>query len=162
MRTLGKLFFLFTVISVIELYLLFELAQMTSWAVTIATVLVPGIAGAWLARREGAKALRSIREALLLGQEPTDAIMNGAAVLVASTLLIAPGVLTDVAGLCLLLPGVRRPVLGFARRRIREAVDRRLRSGNVVVFGGAPYVPRYDEGPHEIIDAEDIPRPGRP
>jgi UPF0716 protein FxsA len=158
MRTLGKLFFLFTVVSAVELYLLFRLAQWTSWPVTIATVLVPGMLGAWLAKREGARVLRQIREAMVLGQEPAQVFLDGAAVLVASAFLIAPGVLTDVTGLLLLAPPVRRRVIAIVGRYIRKAIDRRLQNGNLFVFAGPGGGPRFDESPYEVIDAEDIPR----
>jgi UPF0716 protein FxsA len=161
MKTVGKLFFLFTVVTFLEVYLLLELTNLTSWWVTVATVFVPGILGAWLARREGSRAIRQIREAMLLGQEPARAILDGVIVLVASVLLITPGVLTDVTGLLLLIPPIRRRVAEVAGRRFRAYVDRKLQSGSIFVYGGGGAGPRYDDGPFEIIDAEDVPKPAR-
>jgi UPF0716 protein FxsA len=160
MKTVGKLFFLFTVVSFVELYLLLELAKLTSWWVTVATVLVPGLLGAWLAKREGARALRQIRDSVVLGQEPARAILDGVVVLVASVLLIAPGVLTDVTALFLLLPPIRRRVVEIAGKRVRAYIDKRLRNGSIVAYGGGMKGPVFDEAPYEIIDAEDLPKPG--
>jgi UPF0716 protein FxsA len=159
MKTLGKLFLLFTVVSIVEVYLLLELAKATSWWVSVATVLVPGMVGAWLAKREGARALRQIREAVVLGEEPARAILDGVIVLVASVLLITPGVLTDITGILLLVPPVRRRVREIAGRRVRAYIDRKMERGSVLVYGGGSRSPTFDEGPFEIIDAEDVAKP---
>ena len=154
MKIVARLFLLITLVTVVELYLLLKLAEVTSWWVTAAMVLVPGLLGAWLAKREGTKALRGIREAMTLSREPTGAILDAVMVLLAGAFLITPGVLTDLAGLALLVPPVRHAAAGVVRRRVRGAIDRGFASGaiNVVDFG------RHEPGSYEVIDAEDIPR----
>ena len=155
MKLLARLFLLFTLVTIVELYLLLKLAEVTNWWVTVAMVVVPGLVGAWLAKREGIKAFRGIREAASLTREPTGAILDGVIVLLAATLMITPGVLTDLTGLALLLPPVRRRVAVVVRTRFRRWLDRHVASGPVNVdlgrFGGG--------GTYEVIDAEDIPRP---
>jgi UPF0716 protein FxsA len=158
MRTVAKLFFLFTVVTAIEVFLLLKLAEATSWWVTVATIFVPGLLGAWLAKREGARAFREVLAALSLQREPTGAIVDGAIVLVASVLLITPGVLTDLTGLMLLVPPVRRTAGAYARRRLTRAIDRRFSSGSVRVFGVGGFG-GDGGGDFEVIDAEDIPKP---
>lgn len=151
MRVLGKLFLLFTVVSAVELYLLFKLAQITSWWVAVAMVLVPGMLGAWLAKREGAKAFRAIVAALTAGREPATAFLDGAIVLVASAFLVTPGTLTDIVGLLLLIPAVRARVRGVVGHRIRRAIEQRVASGEIHVFS-----PRGFGDSYEVIDADDI------
>ena len=146
MKTVARLFLLMTIVTMVELFLLLKLGQVTSWWVSVAMVVVPGLVGAWLARREGARALGAIREAMSLQREPAGAILDGVLVLVAAVLLITPGVLTDLTGLALLLPPVRQVVREYAKRRLRSALDRRITSGSVHVGG------------YEVIDAEDIPK----
>lgn len=157
MKTIAKLFFLFTLVSAIEVFLLLELTRATSWWVTLITIFVPGVLGAWLAKREGGRAFRQVIAAISLQTEPTGAIVDGAIVLCASVLLIAPGVLTDVTGLLLLVPPVRRVAREYAKRRLRRAIDRKLSSGafRVVDMGGFGAA---GGGGGEIIDAEDIPK----
>lgn len=157
MRVIAKLFLLFTVVSMVELYLLLQLAHLTSWWVTVVTVLVPGLAGAWLAKREGARAIREVKAAISLQREPTGAIVDGAIVLVAATLMIAPGVLTDLTGLALLIPPVRRVAAGYLRKRIRRAIDRRMSSGSFRVMDLGRFA-GGDMG-YDVIDADDIPKP---
>jgi UPF0716 protein FxsA len=147
LKTVGKIFLLISVVTVVELFLLLKLAEVTSWWISAAMVIVPGLVGAWLLKREGTRAFRAVREALGLRREPGGAILDGAIVLVAGTLLITPGVLSDLTGLALLLPPVRRVVREYARRRFAKALDRRLAATSVHVGG------------FEVIDADDIPRP---
>lgn len=163
MKTIGKIFLLFTIVTTVELFLLLELARYTSWWVSVATIVVPGIVGAWLLKREGAKALRAVTEAVSLQREPAEAILDGLLVLVASVLLITPGVLSDLTGLALLVPAIRAVARDLIRRRVRLMIDSRLSQGSFHVstfngFGGAPFGGRHGG---EVIDAEDIPKPGR-
>lgn len=163
MKTIGKLFLLFTVVTTVELFLLLKLADVTSWWVSAAMIVVPGLVGAWLLKREGAKAFRAVAEAMSLQREPTTVILDGMLVLVAAVLLITPGVLTDLTGLALLIPAVRGFAREAIRRRVRSAIDQRLSSGSIRTstfdgFGRSPY---RDAGGSEVIDAEDIPKPRR-
>jgi UPF0716 protein FxsA len=160
MRTLAKLFTLFTLVTVIELFLLVELAELTSWWVTIATVIVPGLLGAWLAKREGSRAIRQVREALTLQQEPSRAIIDGAIVLVASVFLLTPGVLTDVAGLLLLVPPIRARVRSYVAARVGAAIRNRIESGSIQFAGASRARSPFDDGSFEVIDADEIPKPG--
>ena len=80
-------------------------------------------------------------------------MLDGAIVLVAGTLLITPGVLTDLTGLMLLIPPVRRGVGEYARRRVRRAIDQRLASGSIRMGEFGPF---GGDGSFEVIDAEDI------
>ncbi len=160
MKIVARLFVLFTVVTVIELFLLLELAHYTNWWVTIAMIILPGIVGAWLARREGTRALGEISKALSLQREPAGAILDGVLVLLAAAFLITPGVLTDLAGVALLIPPVRRIVNNYTRVRIRRAIDARMSDGrfSVVNVGSAAFG-GFDAGEsYDVIDAEDIPK----
>ena len=78
--------------------------------------------GAWLIRREGAKAWRALDQAARSGRMPTREIADGIVVLVGGGLLLVPGFVTDVVGLVLVLPFVR-PV---ARNLLAAVISRRL------------------------------------
>lgn len=142
---LGRLFLLFTLVPLVELYLLVMIGGWVGVAPTIALVAVTGMLGAWLAKREGRKALASYQEALTQGRMPEDGIISGLLILVGGVLLIAPGVLTDVTGLALMIPPIRRGVAKLVMRR----VERRIGSGELRVMhmvagsatGSAPWGP---------------------
>lgn len=157
----------FTVVPFIELYLLLAIGRQVGLWPTLAMVLVTGVVGASLARREGGRVMRSWRESLARGQVPEEGILSGALVLVGGALLVAPGVFTDLMGLLLLIPPTRRLVA----RWLRRALERRVRDGSVRVTtfgsgggfggfytsrggssaGGGPFAGgssgRFDEGP---------------
>jgi UPF0716 protein FxsA len=117
---LGKLLLLFTVIPVVELYLLITIGQNVGAGPTIALVLVTGFLGAWLARREGSRVLRSWQGSLARGEIPKEGVISSVLVLVGGVLLVTPGVVTDVMGLVLLLPWTRRSVANVIRRRLEQ------------------------------------------
>lgn len=76
-------------------------------------VLGSGVAGVAILRRQGL-ALERLRG----GRAGLAGAGDAGLLALASVLLILPGLLTDVLGLALLVPGVRRWVVGFARRRM--------------------------------------------
>lgn len=123
------LFLAFTVVPLLELYLLISIGQWAGAGPTIGLVLVTGLLGAWLAKREGRRVMRSWRAAVAQGRLPEDGILNGALVLVGGVLLITPGVLTDAVGLLLLIPPTRRWIAAGLRR----ALARRMEAGTLRV-----------------------------
>jgi UPF0716 protein FxsA len=116
---LFRLFLLFTLIPLVELILLVWIALQTNWMVTLAMIFLPGLLGAWLARREGLRCLREVRRQVLQGELPSGTLLEGLLILVAGALLITPGVLTDLAGFALLIPPVRRRVGRWLTERLR-------------------------------------------
>jgi len=117
-----RLFLAFTVIPILELALLVRVGGWLGLVPTIAIVLSTGIIGAWLARREGLRALRAIQAEAASGRVPADELIHGLLILVAGIVLITPGVLTDLAGLLLLV----RPVRGGLVRRLKGAFAGRI------------------------------------
>lgn len=105
---LARLFLFFTIFPLVELSLLLLLGQKTSVATTVAFVLITGVLGAILLRWQGLQALRKVQQDLQQGQMPTDSLVDGLLVVVASLLLISPGVITDLVGITLLVPWFRR------------------------------------------------------
>lgn len=109
---------------------------------TLALLLVESALGAWLVRREGARAWRALSRALSSGSMPAGELSDAALVLVGGTLLLTPGFLTDVAGFAFVLP-FTRPV---ARRLLSGLIRRRL------LGGGAPFGPRGSVVPGSVIE----------
>lgn len=65
------------------------------------------VLGIYLLQREWRKAWRSLSAALTSGQLPSGQLADASLVLMGGVLLVVPGLLTDVAGLLLLLPFTR-------------------------------------------------------
>jgi UPF0716 protein FxsA len=121
---LGRLLLLFTVVPLLELYLLIEVGSHLGAGVTVVLIALTGGVGALLARMQGFRVLVQIRERLAQGRLPADELLSGGLVLAGGLLLVTPGILTDAVGLALLLPFVRLRVAewvkDFLRRKIEE------------------------------------------
>ena len=151
---LGKLLLLFTVIPVVELYLLITIGQNVGAGPTIALVLVTGFLGAWLARREGSRVLRSWQGSLARGEIPKEGVISSVLVLVGGVLLVTPGVVTDAMGLVLLLPWTRRWIAGVIRRRLEQRMGVQGIVGDPSMFVGTSDAFGMNGPPGSVIDVE--------
>jgi len=110
---------LFIAVPVAELWLLFAVADWLGpggGLATLALVILTGMAGASLAKIQGLKVITAIQTDLARGQMPTDHLISGLLVLAGALLLVTPGMLTDAAGLLLMIPGNRRLLISPVRR----------------------------------------------
>lgn len=164
---LGRLFLLFTLVPLLELVLLIEVGELIGLVPTILLVVVTGVAGASLARREGARTWREVRLELGRGRIPGRELLSALLVLLAGALLVTPGVLTDAVGLLVLLRPARQRVVELLRDRLMEKME----AGELHVFAaGGGRTERSDgeapEGWHrrpeddrdEETDGDDEPR----
>jgi UPF0716 protein FxsA len=78
--------------------------------------------GAWLMKREGLTTWRRAQRQVDAGVVPGKELVDGALIVLAGALLVAPGFITDALGLLLLLPPVRAGVRSFSRRRLQRRV----------------------------------------
>lgn len=164
---LGRLFLLFTLVPLVEIFLLVQLGSLLGPWATVGLVAVTGLAGAALARREGRKALASYQAALAKAQLPEDGIVSGLLILAGGVMLITPGVLTDVFGLAMMVPPIRRA----AAKLVKDRLQKRISSGSISVmqigaggfgmsgFGGAGFGgPGFGSGAGQpegvVVDAE--------
>jgi UPF0716 protein FxsA len=113
-----RLFLLFTLLPLIELYLLIKVGSYLGAGLTILLVLGTGIAGAYLARLQGWRTWRRMQENLRKGVAPTGDVVDGILILAAGLLLVSPGVITDIIGLALLLPPMRAAFKAYLRRKL--------------------------------------------
>ena len=113
-----RLLALFTLVPLLELFLLVELGKRMGFVPTLALVLFTGVLGAALARSQGLRVLRQVQAEVAKGNLPTEALLDGLMIFIAGAVLLTPGLLTALTGFFLLLP--------FGRRLIRRQVSRRL------------------------------------
>lgn len=103
----GRLLLLFIAVPLIDLIALLRVGRLLGFWPTLALVLLMGTLGAALARAQGLRTLTRINNDLAAGRMPSDALADGALILLAGALLVTPGFLTDIVGLALLIPPVR-------------------------------------------------------
>lgn len=113
---------LFVVVPLLELGLLVAIGGRVGLVPTVALVVVTGILGATLARRQGLATLDRLRETIGEGRVPHQELVDGALILVAAAFLLTPGLITDSVGFALLVP----PVRAALRRRVAAWVGRRF------------------------------------
>ena len=104
------LFLLFVGVPLVELWLLLQVGERVGAMPTIALVIGTGVLGANLARREGMRTIEKINATMAQGQMPHEALLDGLAIFLGGTLLLTPGILTDILGFSLLIP-FTRPLL---------------------------------------------------
>lgn len=108
----------FIIVPLVELFLLLQLAQLTSVSTTLAIVIITGIIGTFLARREGINAWFRFRSALDEGRVPSREIQDGLMIVFAAALLLTPGLLTDALGFALLIPASRNLIRRYLLARM--------------------------------------------
>ncbi len=124
------LFVAFILVPIAELWVLIQVGQVLGVLPTLVLLVVDSLIGAWLLRREGARAWRAFRAALSERRVPAREVADGALVLFGGALLLTPGFLTDALGLLCILP----PTRAVLRRLLTGVVAARL--GVVGVVGG--------------------------
>jgi UPF0716 protein FxsA len=121
-RWLAWVFLALLIVPVVEIAAIIAVGRVIGGWPTVALLVIESLLGAWLVRREGAKAWSALREALTTGRMPSRQLADAALVLIGGTLLLTPGFLTDVVGFFFVLPFTRP----LARAVLQRAVERRL------------------------------------
>jgi len=124
-----RLFILFAVVPVIEVYLLIKVGSLIGPLPTVALLLSISLAGAWLVRHQGFEIMRRIQSELAQGRLPAAELLDGAMVLVGGVLLLTPGFFTDFLGLFFLIPFTRAVI----KQLVRLWLQRRLSRGTITI-----------------------------
>lgn len=160
---------LFLVLPAIELALIIKVGGLIGVWPTLGLMVLSAMVGSWLMRQQGAAALAELQRAFSEFRDPTGPLAHGALIVLAGALMVAPGFVTDISGLVLLIPQVRTMLLRALASRVRVT-----RAG----FGFPPPPdmhpaedpargPRRGMGNNPVIDGEFIelddtaPRPPR-
>jgi UPF0716 protein FxsA len=108
---------LFIIVPIAELAILIQVGQLIGVWWTIALLIADAVLGSMLARSQGRAVWRRFNVALQAGRPPAREVLDGTLVLFGGALLLAPGFLTDVFGILLLLPPTRAFVRAVLVRR---------------------------------------------
>lgn len=139
---------LFVILPMVELALLLEIGKLVGVFPTVALIVVTGVLGASLARLQGLATLARMRAALAEARLPHREIVEGVLILLASAVLLTPGVLTDAAGFSLLVPPIRRKLADLLIERFQ---------GKLQIATASPFEPARprDTGPEAgVVDVE--------
>lgn len=119
-----KLFLLFTLIPIAELYLLIKIGGMIGAFNTVLIILVTAIVGAYLTKSQGFIVINRIQQALNEGRMPGSELLHGLCVLLGGFTLLTPGFITDFFGLSMLLPPIREIYVRLAERLIKNKIHK--------------------------------------
>ena len=134
---------LFLAIPAAEIYLFIEVeGQIGTWP-TIAMIFGTAMIGGAILRYQGRQMIERAREQVARHEMPVAEIAQGAVLVVAALLLLTPGFITDAFGALLLIPFLRRLVLGLLLLAIRARLRGKHRPAGP---GGA--------APGKVIDGE--------
>jgi UPF0716 protein FxsA len=140
---MALLVLLFILLPIAEIYVIIKVGEAIGILPTLALLIVDGFLGAALARSQGRAAWARFNRALAEGRVPGREVFDGAMIIVGGAFLLAPGFITDVIGLLLILPPTRAAFRGLVARMARRRITVAPRT---IFFGGgqrgAP--PPYD------------------
>ena len=99
-------------------------AGQVGWLAALALIFLVSMVGAYLVRRQGAMALVRIQEALSRRESPDAELLDGVFIFMAGVLLFIPGFLSDLVGLVLLIPPLRKAfgpwLLAYLKSRVES------------------------------------------
>ena len=116
----------FIVVPIAELFVIIQVGELIGVWPTLLLLLLDAIVGSWLLKREGRAAWRRFNEALAERRMPGKEVADGFLVILGGALLIAPGFLTDILGVLLLIP---------VTRAVFRRILRRWTVGRVAIVG---------------------------
>jgi UPF0716 protein FxsA len=134
---------LLIIVPVVELFVFVQVAQWIGVWEALLLLIAVSMLGAWVVKVQGLGVVRRISADLSNRRVPAGSMVDGALLLVAGTLLLVPGFLTDLVGLVLLVPvarvGIRNGLIG---RWTRKYLPRTVR-----MRPDSPPPPRPPAGP---------------
>ena len=152
---------LFLAIPAAEIYLFIEVGgQIGTWP-TIAMIFGTAMIGGAILRYQGRQMIERAREQVARHEMPVAELARGAVLVVAALLLLTPGFITDAFGALLLIPFLRRLVLGLLLLAIRSRLRGKYRPAGP---GGAASAGKVIDGEFEDISGSQGPgdSPGQP
>ncbi len=104
----GKLLLVFTIVPLVELYILILIGEKIGALTTILIIFVTALFGAYLVKREGLSVFAGIKRTIGEKRIPGNELLHVLLVILGGFALITPGVITDILGITMLLPGTRQ------------------------------------------------------
>lgn len=125
----GLSLYAFPLVALTELWILLQVGGLIGGWATVGLVMLTGIVGITLLRRQGFRLLAQVQQRMQQGEMPAQEMLEGMCLVLGGLMLLTPGFLTDTVGFLLLLP--------FTRRWLLSHFGERLLSGFVVQPAGS-------------------------
>lgn len=126
---LRYLFLLIIIVPAAEIGFLLVSGQIIGVWPTVLLIILTGVIGSYLAKKQGLATFYQLQRQLQTGQLPGDALLDGVCILVGGTLLLTPGFLSDILGFLLLFPTSRI----FFKKLMNRWIQNWIRKGNMKI-----------------------------
>lgn len=124
------LFIFFVIVPLVEMLILFEVADLIGGFTTIAMVVLTAAIGIQVLKRQGISTIMKANQRLESGEFPAQEIVEGMLLAAAGALLLTPGFITDTLGFIFLTAPLRGPI---AARVVKSGL---MSAGSFVGGGG--------------------------
>ncbi len=119
----GLVFLLLIVVPVVELYVLFQVAEPLGWLLTLILLLTISMVGASLMKWQTSGAVGRIRDTIARGEMPSKELADAALMIFGGALLLTPGFFTDAVGLSMFIPPLRAVARALLLKRFSGKVS---------------------------------------
>lgn len=116
---LAYLIILFLLLPFIDLYLLIELTSYIGFAETLGLIIVTGVIGAFVVKREGRNVLGKLQRSVS-AQEVSRNLLEGILLAIGGIMLMSPGLITDFIGFIMVLRPTRERIMLKLASKIKE------------------------------------------
>ena len=115
------------VLPFVDMYALFQVSNMLGFWQTMALVLLTGLIGAELIRREGRHVLMKLQQSVTRGEISRN-MMEGLIILLCGIFLLTPGFITDLIGFLLIFRPLRVRLVAGLMNRIESSANMEVRT----------------------------------
>lgn len=123
------IFLALIIVPTLELAILIWAGGAIGFFPTLLIILATGLLGAFLAKKQGLKAIRDIQDSFSKFQPPGDHLLNAAFVLVGGVLLLTPGFISDLLGFSLLFT----PTQKIFKPLIMKLLMKKMKNARIIV-----------------------------
>ena len=109
----------FIAVPIAEIAIFVEVGSQWGLWPAIGAIFATAVAGSILIRHQGVAVLRRVRDEVGAGRFPARQVFDGLCLLIAGTLLLLPGFITDAVGFILTVPVIRHFIMSALTSRIQ-------------------------------------------
>jgi|TARA_B100001059_G_scaffold29295_1_gene23708 UPF0716 protein FxsA len=113
------------VLPVLEIWILIKLGGYFGAIGTLALIIGTAGVGILIAKHQGLGILFNLQSKFSQGKQALHGVLEGVALLVGAFFFMVPGAITDLAGICLIIPQLRRLIIRTALDKIIVEIKKR-------------------------------------
>ena len=118
----GLVLLLLIVVPIVELYVLFQVADNFGWLTSMLALFAISVLGGILMKWQTAGAFGRVTNKIRKGEMPSKELVDGALMIFGGALLLTPGFFTDAVGLAMFIPPLRAIARGVILKRMNTRI----------------------------------------